>query len=468
LHDDDVHTDEPPYTHNVCSTSWQAALVAAGSVCAAVDDVVSGRHRTAFCAVRPPGHHAGPRGIVTCANDSDGTHGFCLLNNVAIGAAYARALYGRAPLSYAAAVDHTADGFYSAPPVPVAEAGAAAASGDAPPATNGGAEKPAAAAAAAAATTGGLPVIRRIAIFDFDVHHGNGTEAVVRNLYPSEVVETVTLPFVRGAFSMMSYRPWLDEGDGDDLLFVSSHGYGKRDPAQVGTAPWFYPGSGAPAGWDAGLVDAFRGGAGGAAAAAAASAATAAAAAAASAATAAAAAASSAPAAGATAPQPALTAHGTASTVTLQPSPVPEVLLERHIAQPHIINVGLPAGLPPRVWRRIMTADVLPRLAAFKPDLIFVSAGFDAHVKDTINCGYLSLREEEYEWVTHQLVKIANTYAAGRIVSVLEGGYRVQGRIVSAFGRSVAAHVRALSSGSTETWDTATEHVRTWVTAWVG
>ena len=49
--------------------------------------------RNAFCAVRPPGHHAGPRGIVTCPNDSEGSHGFCLLNNVAIGAAYARSMY---------------------------------------------------------------------------------------------------------------------------------------------------------------------------------------------------------------------------------------------------------------------------------------------------------------------------------------------------------------------------------------
>ena len=69
--------------------SWDAALRAAGSVCAAVDAVVSGAARNAFCPVRPPGHHAGPRGVVTCERDPDGSHGFCLLNNVAIGAAYA-------------------------------------------------------------------------------------------------------------------------------------------------------------------------------------------------------------------------------------------------------------------------------------------------------------------------------------------------------------------------------------------
>ena len=56
---------------------------------AAVDAVVQGSARNAFCPVRPPGHHAGPRGVVTCERDPDGSHGFCLLNNVAIGAAYA-------------------------------------------------------------------------------------------------------------------------------------------------------------------------------------------------------------------------------------------------------------------------------------------------------------------------------------------------------------------------------------------
>jgi len=74
--------------------SFEAAMRAAGSICEAVDKVVAGECRNAFCAVRPPGHHAGPRGIVRCPNDPDGgSHGFCLLNNVAIGAAYARSMY---------------------------------------------------------------------------------------------------------------------------------------------------------------------------------------------------------------------------------------------------------------------------------------------------------------------------------------------------------------------------------------
>lgn len=75
------------------SKSFDAALFAAGSVCQAVDQLMEGTHRNAFCAVRPPGHHAGPRGLVTSKNDPNGSHGFCLLNNVAVAAAYAKAVY---------------------------------------------------------------------------------------------------------------------------------------------------------------------------------------------------------------------------------------------------------------------------------------------------------------------------------------------------------------------------------------
>lgn len=69
--------------------SFRAALIAVGAVCLAVDRVISGAARNAFCAVRPPGHHAGPRGVVPSAKDPTGSHGFCLLNNVAIAAGYA-------------------------------------------------------------------------------------------------------------------------------------------------------------------------------------------------------------------------------------------------------------------------------------------------------------------------------------------------------------------------------------------
>ena len=85
--------------------SFEATLQANGSTCEAVDRVMSGDHRNAFCAVRPPGHHAGPRGVVTCPNDPDGSHGFCLLNNVAVAATYARSMYRNDGIKRVAIVD---------------------------------------------------------------------------------------------------------------------------------------------------------------------------------------------------------------------------------------------------------------------------------------------------------------------------------------------------------------------------
>lgn len=75
---------------------------------------------------------------------------------------------------------------------------------------------------------------------------------------------------------------------------------------------------------------------------------------------------------------------------------------------------------------------------------MIVSAGFDAHKKDDINGNFIGVTEREYYWLTQQLVALANTVCQGRLVSALEGGYRIQGGVVSAFARSVAAHVRAL------------------------
>ena len=85
--------------------SYEAAMHAAGAVCAAVDSVCTGRSRNAFCAVRPPGHHAGLRGVVVNDNDKEGSHGFCLLNNVAIGAAYARHMYRDRGIQRVALID---------------------------------------------------------------------------------------------------------------------------------------------------------------------------------------------------------------------------------------------------------------------------------------------------------------------------------------------------------------------------
>jgi len=326
--------------------SFEAALRAAGSVCEAVDKVVSGDHRNAFCCVRPPGHHAGPRGIVRCENDPDGgSHGFCFLNNVAIGAAYARSMY-----------------------------------------RNEG--------------------IQKIAIVDFDVHHGNGTEEIVRQLVPTVEKATIRTPFAVGELGTQRYRPWLDETDINNVFFASIHGYGPRgiEFANTPSGGWFYPASGRSQATDSisnpSIVE-----------------------------------------------TPNLTDFLLSQTWTRMGEDAKANCCK-------ILNCGL--GLPTREtvpgMQRLEVRDtyrkkILPMLRDFDPDIIFISAGFDAHKKDSMNFGYVGMVEDDYEWVTEQLVRMANTCCNGRIVSVLEGGYKVHGGIISPFARSVASHVRALVDG---------------------
>lgn len=328
--------------------SFEAALRAAGSVCEAVDKIMAGDYRNAFCAVRPPGHHAGPRGIVRCPNDTEGSHGFCLLNNVAIGAAYARSMYRN-------------DG------------------------------------------------IKKVAIIDFDVHHGNGTEAIIRQLSPTIEKTNIKLPFATGTFEAPRYRPWLDETDMENVFFASTHGYGPRgrptydlDELEPHMAGWFYPGSGE--------------------------------------------------------------SYMSQSFVSPTESPdLNDFLLsqtwtrlgeEVRMNCCKVINVGLGLPKPEDIpgMQRVEVRDsyrkqILPNLLDFDPDIIFVSAGFDGHKKDSMNYGYVGMVEEDYEWITNQLVKVANSCCNGRIVSVLEGGYKIHGGIVSPFARSVASHVRSLVEG---------------------
>ncbi len=103
----------------------------------------------------------------------------------------------------------------------------------------------------------------------------------------------------------------------------------------------------------------------------------------------------------------------------------------------HMINVPLAAGTSGEEFRSAVTAHWLPALERFQPQLLLISAGFDAHVEDEM--GGLALREEDYIWVTEQIKQVAEKYADKRIVSVLEGGYAL-----GALGRSAAAHVRVL------------------------
>lgn len=217
--------------------SGEAALRAAGALCAAVDAVAAGEVDNAFCAVRPPGHHAEP----------SRTMGFCLFNNIAVGALHAR-------------IAHR---------------------------------------------------FQRIAVIDFDVHHGNGTQAMF-------------------------------EGD-PDLFFASTH------------QSFLFPATGRED--------------------------------------------------------------------------------ERGIG--NIVNVPLARGWGKSEFRREFSTKVVPEVAAFKPEFIFISAGFDALIADPI--GSLRLSNDDLAWATTEVAALARTHCSGRLVSALEGGYNPH-----TLGRASAAHVKAL------------------------
>ncbi|BBA32990.1 histone deacetylase superfamily [Methylocaldum marinum] len=217
--------------------SGEAALRAVGAACAAVNAVFTEEAVNAFCAVRPPGHHAEP----------DTAMGFCLFNNIAIAAEYAR--------------KHQR--------------------------------------------------IKRVAIVDFDVHHGNGTQR---------------------AFEA-----------NEDVLYASTHQF-----------PW-YPGTGRSSETGVG----------------------------------------------------------------------------------NIINAPLPAGSGSKEFRAALSERILPAVDRFSPELILISAGFDAHRDDPL--ANLNLVEDDYAWVTSELTALARKHAARRLVSLLEGGYDL-----GALAKSVAAHLRAL------------------------
>ncbi|APW38602.1 deacetylase [Rhodoferax koreense] len=230
-----THAQLDPDT-SLCVHTWDAALHAAGAALAATDAVIAGELENAFCAVRPPGHHA-------CR---DHAMGFCFFNNVALAAEYALARHG----------------------------------------------------------------LSRVAIVDFDVHHGNGTEDIVC-------------------------------GD-ERILMVSFFQH-----------PYYPEG-------------------------------------------------------------------GSLSTAA------------------NLVNVPVPAYTKGMEVREIIEAEWMPRLEAFEPEMIFISAGFDAHREDDM--GQLGLVEADYAWITWRVKEVAKRYAKGRIVSCLEGGYNL-----SALGRSVEAHVRVLA-----------------------
>ena len=217
--------------------SWEAALRAVGAGMMAVDEVMAGTVKNAFCQVRPCGHHA----------EATRAMGFCIFSNIAIAGMYARKRYGA----------------------------------------------------------------ERIAVVDFDVHHGNGTQDIF----------------------------WSDK----DLFLASTH----QMP--------LYPGTGAL----------------------------------------------------------------------------------NEVGVGNICNAPLRPGDGGEQFREAMESRVLPSLQNFSPDIVFISAGFDAHEDDPL--ANLRLKEADFAWATEKLVDIAEKQSGGRLVSMLEGGYNL-----TALARSVAVHLNRL------------------------
>jgi acetoin utilization deacetylase AcuC-like enzyme len=108
---------------------------------------------------------------------------------------------------------------------------------------------------------------------------------------------------------------------------------------------------------------------------------------------------------------------------------------------PNIANAVVAPGASREAWRKAF-AGLMPRVDAFAPDLILVSAGFDAHRRDPVGDGGQSLEAEDFAWATRAILEVARAHAKGRVVSSLEGGYDLE-----ALGQSALAHVRALAEG---------------------
>jgi acetoin utilization deacetylase AcuC-like enzyme len=255
-----------------------------------------------FVVGRPPGHHAGPQGAVAPTSfwkrPEMTSSGFCLLNTAAVAASYARYTYGR--------------------------------------------------------NFEGIGEGLRIAIVDIDVHHGNGTEAIVRNLQPHS--EPLPLPSSWAPQFVESYKPWLDETDARDTFFGS---------IQLFSGESFYPGSGAD---------------------------------------------------GSERYDPATCTGINVVNVGLTPIGPGPCDRKGRAALSSKKRAEVCAGASSEMRTKVEQM-LLPRLTEFSPDLLIISAGFDAHYDDM----YHYLTEEDYHWLTTQLCD--STAQGGKVLSVLEGGY---------------------------------------------
>eukprot|EP01025_Chloroclados_australasicus_P038965 TRINITY_DN4021_c0_g1_i16.p1 TRINITY_DN4021_c0_g1~~TRINITY_DN4021_c0_g1_i16.p1 ORF type:complete len:942 (+),score=61.89 TRINITY_DN4021_c0_g1_i16:57-2882(+) len=345
--------------------TFQASLKACGSVIRAVNIVLNeqGPNRV-FCAVRPPGHHAGPSGKVQQdeiidaegsifgSKQSESSHGFCIFNNIAVGAAYAMSVYRDS--------------------------------------------------------------IKRVAIVDIDVHHGNGTQACVLSTVPRQYQRVLEGPGARMIYSTYACQPWLGFNDQSNIFFASVQAYGSG----------FYPGTGATDDTEDRnsllVEEQFQ----------------------------------------TSKDEMSLPYDNCMKNYDeiIVEDPFKEFVYKgggRALADgPRVINVGIGGpGIRAKMWQRAWRDKILPAIVNFNPDLIFMSSGFDAHRKDCINDGHIGLTERNFEWITDQIVQVANRCCSGRVVSVLEGGYAIQGGPVSAFARSVQIHVQTLADGSKRKWD---------------
>ena len=282
--------------------SYENIYNTTGCVFDAIDKVMNDEVKNAFALIRPPGHHAGFYGPVE--NPVVTSTGFCIVNNVAIGAAYTKNKYRNE--------------------------------------------------------------IKRIAIFDFDVHHGNGTEEIIQMLN----YKTFSKSFEyekSGTFTIENTKQinWLDFDDCKNLLFISTHIYDKSNEKK------FYPYSGG-------------------------------------------------------------TDTNTKKNSKLYPGGIFNI--------PFAFKNNLPYE-----YRNVIRSKVIPRLYKFKPDIIFISAGFDGHENETINQHHMSLNEFDFAFITQQIQFVANRFSKGRVVSVLEGGYNVSTGLISSFAQSGFTHARFMN-----------------------
>ena len=282
--------------------SYENIYNTTGCVFDAIDLVMKKDVKNAFALIRPPGHHAGFYGPVE--NPVVTSTGFCIVNNVAIGAAYAKNKYRNE--------------------------------------------------------------IKKIAIFDFDVHHGNGTEEIIQMLNFKKFSKSFDCnKSISINIEDCKQINWLDFDDAKNMLFISTHIYDKANEKK------FYPYSGG-------------------------------------------------------------TETNTGKNSNLYPG--------------GILNIpfGFRNNLPYE-YRNVIRAKVIPRLCKFKPDIIFISAGFDGHENESINQHHMSLNEFDFAFITQQIQFVANKYSQGRVVSVLEGGYNVSTGLISSFAQSTFTHARFMN-----------------------